>query len=462
MAFQVDFYTFEKNTNSTKKPTGASVPFQCELLGETSIVTPNIVLVVGGNPTVYNYAYIGEFKRYYFVQDWEWYRGRWSAKLTVDTLATWKDYIGRSSEYVLRSASRSDGDIVDNLYPIKGGITVQTNSADKIWEASLDNGVYVVGILNDDGESRGGASYYVFRPLGFKKFMEVMLNDSIWNNIEKEYFNPFQYVVSCMWFPFEKGIYGAAVNLIKIGWWEFTVGSPSPGVSICYQIPTSPYYTGQFSIDIPKHPQSSNRGRYMNLSPYTDYLLDVRPWGQFEIDGNKIIDVDKLYCFYNIDLISGQGSLMISNTPSYRDAFSFAETTVGVPVQMSQISRNYFNTITTAATGAMQIPMNNIAGGIVGTISAIGNAVQSSKPNSLTKGSNGSLSGLLYLPNLSATFHDVIEEDKEHRGRPLCKKTKISSLSGYILCADAEIKLPATDIEINIVKKFMNGGFYYE
>ena len=69
---------------------------------------------------------------------------------------------------------------------------------------------------------------------------------------------------------------------------------------------------------------------------------------------------------------------------------------------------------------------------------------------------------LQFPPELRARFILLVDEDKEHAGRPYCKKVVLNTLSGYIKCADADISTIATSTENAMVNAFMNGGFYYE
>lgn len=74
---------------------------------ETSVTSP-IILIQIDNPTEYNYAYIPEFKRYYFISDMVSVRtGLWRISMQVDVLMSFKEYIGDVS--VILSDSESVG-----------------------------------------------------------------------------------------------------------------------------------------------------------------------------------------------------------------------------------------------------------------------------------------------------------------------------------------------------------------
>ena len=67
--------------------------FSGTLREETSVTSP-VVLMELENPSDYNYAYIPEFKRYYFISDIVSVRnGLWRISMQVDVLESFKNYI---------------------------------------------------------------------------------------------------------------------------------------------------------------------------------------------------------------------------------------------------------------------------------------------------------------------------------------------------------------------------------
>ena len=73
MSITIKFYTFAKRINSTKQPTGAAaLSSDCIIKRGSSIINPTIELDIGlaTSPAAYNYAYIADWNRYYWVQDW--------------------------------------------------------------------------------------------------------------------------------------------------------------------------------------------------------------------------------------------------------------------------------------------------------------------------------------------------------------------------------------------------------
>ena len=85
----------------------AGVTLSGTLRNESNVVNPSIVINIE-NPTIYNYAYIEDFKRYYFITDYISLRtGIWQINLKSDVLMSFKDSILASS--VLINSSETTG-----------------------------------------------------------------------------------------------------------------------------------------------------------------------------------------------------------------------------------------------------------------------------------------------------------------------------------------------------------------
>lgn len=67
--------------------------FSGSLKDETSVTSP-VVMMELENPTGFNYAYIPEFGRYYFIRDMVSVRtGLWKISMQVDVLQSFQNYI---------------------------------------------------------------------------------------------------------------------------------------------------------------------------------------------------------------------------------------------------------------------------------------------------------------------------------------------------------------------------------
>lgn len=449
----ITFYKFNKNENSTKVVNVNGENFKCVLIEPTDIINPRIALA-HNNPTEYNYARISIFNRYYFVNNWSWSGGRWVALLNVDVLASFKTEIGNQRQYVVRSSARSDGSIIDTLYPTKANPTNAVVVSDNPFVKDLASGVFIVGIINGDTNAVGAVSYYAFSSSQFRAFCSNMLGSGNWmydgieeigEELTKVIFNPFQYVASCMWLPVPSvGVIGE--GSVKYGWWDLSVS----GLSIS----GSPRLAAA-RFNIPKHPQRA-RGSYLDGSPFTRYNLTWPCFGQFPLDSDILSTETVLHAQCFIDPISGVGTLNV-----FADGGAKLLTTqvqVGVPIQLAQMASDYIG-----AAGSIVSSIGNIATlNIGGFFNSIGDAVSHAMPQLSTSGKNGGIGAFLFPPSLNATFYTVADDDNAHRGRPLMQDVVLNTIPGYILCSDAELECSCTANELQSIKSYLNGGFYYE
>lgn len=447
--FPAMLWQFSKKENSTKRPSDNDATMvDCETNNDFDLLNPVFVFSFRGgssNPTQYNYCYVETFKRYYWITGWTFSNGQWIASCSVDALASWKPEIGRQSAYVLRSAAAFDGDIQDTLYPAKTDVVLETSTTESPFNLS---GRYIVGTVAD-----GGITDYVdLSPDGFTRFSNVAFSDEFYQGVaegvdwmSKAAFDPMQYLRSVLYIPIQPR--GGEVMTAKLGWWDTNITGGKIRVGDSFQL--------HFTLDVPKHPQASERGKYLNCAPYASYMLDCRPWGRISLDPEDLKDVSSVTFDIKIDAVTGEGVLTTTIGGGRR---VLAVSQVGQPVQLSQVTHNVGGAILSIVGGIGSA----ITGNIMGAAQGIGNAVNSVMGKVNTIGVNGSASQLDTSPQITATFIKIVDEDNEDRGRPLCQVRRIDTLPGYQIHADPEMSLPCTQSEMVVISGYLTGGFLYE
>lgn len=469
--FNIRFWQFEKRENSTKRPDHSEgIVLPCALKENCSAISPifeiNTVLWPDGNPTGYNYCLCPTFNRYYFVRDWVYANGVWLAYLEVDVLASYRDQIANSEQYVLRSHTFQSPYIADLIYPAKADPYLVTYTALSKWVPYIKGGTYVVGVINDDSDGIGAVHYYLFTQSNFNKFLNNMLNNPNWleisdisENLQKALINPMQYIVSCTYIPLS--VYTILnvdittapdpLTSIKLGWWSFS--------ATCYRMPEEPIVEIETTLSVPRHPDANDRGAYLNGPPFATYILTYPAFGNFELPAVKLATTSTLVCQILIDLVTGLSILRVKNS-SDGAILTTVRSQVGVPIQMAQLSTNPIANLGGVISSAFS--GGGIIGGILGGLSAIGNIADFVSPDVETRGSNGSFVELSGNPRIDATFLKLVGDDPEQLGYPTCARHKISEMFGYILVQDADITLAATAEENRRVKQYMDSGFFYE
>ena len=479
----VTLYEFKKRENSTKRPDGSETSrvHQAVLKQPTSLLNPDITFDFGlkGNPSFYNYCYISDLgNRYYFIRDWTIGEGHlWTAHCEVDVLASWKASIGASTQYVLRSSHSFDTYVVDKLYVTKAPFTTVVNTVEN-WpiKESVGGGNYVVGIINNSDSAIGAVAYYVFTEAQFRAFMAYLLGSIDWAgsiteigaDLTKVLFNPMQYISSVTWYP-DSAPKGSAVSSIPFGWWNIPVTAS--------MLKTIGVIPEAYNITLPKHPQAASRGQYLNLAPYTTYDFDSRVWGMIPIDTSTLIGESVLTMEVRTDYATGVSNLRLERGSDHY-AVAVRQGMYGVPIQIAQIGIDYINaTLTTVKATADAIsdigstgringllvnPLANISGSIASVAGAIQTSLNACLPQMSTSGNNGTVANYMVAPTLYAKFAPLVDEDNEDRGRPYCKKAVLSTLPGYQVISCADIALASTKRETQMVKQYMEAGYFYE
>lgn len=89
----VKLYRTTSPNNKIGKNLTSEISYTGSLRDSSRVVKPEI-LIEATSLTGYNYAYIPEFNRYYFITEIESYRtGLWLVKMEVDVLETYKTQI---------------------------------------------------------------------------------------------------------------------------------------------------------------------------------------------------------------------------------------------------------------------------------------------------------------------------------------------------------------------------------
>lgn len=468
MGFRVNLFAFSKRSNSTLRPSGNGFVTTCEAHDPVNIMAPlmkfNLSSVID-----YNYMYVQDWDRYYWIDSWTYDKGIWLATCSIDPLASWRNSIGDMTEYVLRSSYDFDGDIVDTTYPLQAETEVVQNFLPDWSVSSGAVGCHVVGIVG----ANGLVEYYKIDNL--PEFGAYMFgtnpNSTLWDEIiaddpgvqaggypsfMKAQFNPLQYVVSCIWYPFSIPTSGSKVH-VYFGYFDSGYQA--------YKINRSSYALFSSRIPLHNHPQYT-RGRYLNYAPYTRLRLSALPWGEVDLDTTKFSNkpTNHIYLEAWMDPVTGSTKLYIMNGDSETILILVGQ--IGVTEQLSQVLKNNLATVTgglSAIAGVTQAAAGNIIGGIATAVSGIGNAVTAQYPDVSTTGTNGAR--IAVCPTgiwVTITHQLIVEEDRPNHGRPLCERRKLSSLPGYLVISDPDVSIPATKDEIEAIRQFMVSGFFYE
>ena len=116
MAFTISLFKTASENNRVVKVLTDEKQLSGELRNQTSVLNPNIRIESVDNIAGYNYCYISEFGRYYYIVDITSVRtGCWQVSLRCDVLMSYKDQIKSITGVVVRQENNPNKLLVDRL-----------------------------------------------------------------------------------------------------------------------------------------------------------------------------------------------------------------------------------------------------------------------------------------------------------------------------------------------------------
>lgn len=457
---QITIYSnFSKEANSTKQPSGGTA-VNCTLKEDTSVLNPVFILDMTDASINYVSWVVGGITRYYFVTDIVYLRNTTiEVHCKSDPMATFKAAIGASSQYVTRAASEYDQTIIDTMYPMLPESLSRNIILDTL-RSNFDYSTYVIGVVGQN--SINGVTYYALDNAGFSALINALFlgnyldapTTEISKELQKELVNPFQYVVSAMWFPFQ--ITGGVSQTIKFGFWDTGV----TGLAISDQ---KKYVSFSQDFQIPAHPQLAAFGRFLGCNPYTQLLLHCFSFGDIVLPANMFsLGYQSGTVFIQTDVYSGVGELRVYtdqfNTGSDNNVVQRSTAQIGVPIQLSQVTQNLIQ----SAVGVVGSLGAIAQGNFIGVLSGVGDAVNGLLPQVEKTGAYGSRIAYREAPTIHITTYGLASPDREHLGSPLMAKRTINTLSGYVQVERPDVDIIGTVQEKDEIVAYMQGGFYYE
>ena len=379
--FSVSLYTFTKKKNSTARPSTPALVESGEIKEDFTPLAFEMTFSFSTKSQIppYNYAYIADFGRYYYITDWVFVGGLWRGSFAVDVLASYKTEILASNQFVARAADSSamQAGLIDTSYPtisgsnrgLSGDVTVQQSA---FWGLTpnansdiFESGTIILGCIGNTDKNVGCLTYYALSVDGFNVLMNSLLDDISWANIsvseistnlQKALIDPFQYVASVCWLPIDDLAFigssgapsGDIVQSIRLGWWDFSI-APTYYARILHNPSTFgwDYIRRKSYIALDKHPQSNSRGAWLELSPYSRYVFTFLPFGRLELDsaelyGFEYLGIEVLLHSYTGDAVLNLYAAHDNQGTSDKHILTL-NANVGVPLPVGQISLNMGN-----------------------------------------------------------------------------------------------------------------------
>lgn len=458
----IRLYKFAKRQNSTKKPSGGFLEKTIYLKESASVISPVVSFEDDKTtkPQEYNYAYIVDFSRYYFINNWQYNAGRWFAFLEVDVLAShFSQGVDGTNQYIIYSSNNSSPYIADSRKRITAQFA-SVKTAKTPPATTIESGSYVIGVANGDINAIGSVSYYTLNQAQFGLLKQSLFQDISWTGLSfapdseqlfKAQLNPLQYIVSCRWYPFDLMNDSTQKLGLPFGWWELET-------VVVRKLNNSSKLLVQ-DFEVAQHPEMSDKAKYFHDSPYSTYILHSAPCNIDALPNSLMANVNTIRLKYDIDLISGTAKMQIIGRRTQGDITLLEkQIAYGVDIELSQMARNYTAMATTVTGTIGALATKNIAG----VFNSVGNLVNSAIPSYSSTGSTSSLVGYFDAPFLECIFNNTVDIDPDVYGYPYMSRGNISNCSGYCQIENPQLNIRCYSDEYEKLVDLLTTGFFIE
>ena len=489
---------YAKSMNSTKRPSvsehetwanvGDNIKENTTMLNPVwRVHASNWDFDSDGSPKGYTYAYIPRWQRYYFVTDAEKVEGNiWEVHLAVDPLASFKTEIGAYSGLITRCSHSPNNHLEDPQW---------THDADydiTRWSLVIPNlapatGSYLLQTVSGEPSS-GSLTTYVLTPAQLQSFIQYMfasnasyftngISDATAQGLAKTFFDPFQYVVKCLWYPWPANstVWGTLTSdTIHFAWYDSEISASKASFA---------------------EGSGAEMGADMALGTYTDWTDRDDRWhqwmgycpgiGTFNIPAQYTGQTIKVR--FAVDFLTGACRMFIRDNNSAN--IIVMDGKWGLDVQLSSLYQQFIQP-TTTVSGLVMGTARGLMAGVNESMKKFGQLVGSSSDTWANFGSNmksiaragvegfqNGMQPMMYQVGsndarylfvydnqfrLTEIKYPKVADPTSKVGGTLHEIRQISSIPGYIECANPKVDIACTLTEKTMIESYMASGFWYE
>lgn len=472
------FYNLSKRNKSTMVPTGSGVDKSIYLKDATTVIRPTIV-VQTMDAVSYNYVYLTNWNRYYFVTDWMYIKGRWEISLILDALASYKAGILATSCNILY-ASGSNKAVVDTRIPVRS--IVQRISVPKAIDKMtiVDDGMVILGIT-------GKGSFGAYLMENSNLVSELLDGMDAWVGTS----------ISDQFELTKQLLYGGSASECLRSALKIPILFAGNKVSTQ---PAEPLYLGNYpckdgngnaimgyKIDKPiinfiddiEIPWLHDEGSWQRTSNYTNVILYLPFIGNIQIPVTEAQNDSALEVNYSINVTSGDISVQVKGSDT---SIIFANCNANIAMPTAYGSTGINTTKMTSAivagvgaviagaavlaTGGAAAPaVLGIGGGLAaaagGTLTALGG--NGSGSGGLGGGAAQGLDRVAHVYLTSKVLTDTQNAFDPIMGKPFYGVSTPGAFSGYVQTDGFQFSSSgASSEEKDMINALMDGGVYIE
>jgi hypothetical protein len=498
MAFEVTLYEFQKRHNSTRRPSGGSVPFNGTLREGSSLITPTIGFEFASNASPmsnswdlhFNYAYVAKFARYYWITDWTYDGGLWHAAMKVDVLATYRPQILAASAFVAYDES-TNTDLIDSRQSMLMAKVIVSKTAmfSKLGQNYGDDGGAVAVLCT----GKNSTAAFVMTPADISHLMDNIVTwaSATFTDPATQYpGSPTDSFGEAMW----QALLGACSYLKRIVVNLSSNGDAAQNLRAAVQLPvaisdvpgtTQQIVLGQYETNVYAK-KISSRLLYDNCQvqipwrftdwrcnePYTEIFLYIPYVGNIKMPNASLIGETHLKVYAVVDLMSGDAVFRVFAEPSDKLIGSYSSNVgASYPIGVSNISPAQTVTGIAGAVGAIAAgaAKGGGAGAAIGALGAVTGIMAANTPqsSSIGGGGGGASQGLPGSCIVTVITHDIDQSPVDApvvaiMGSPTMKVKSLANVTGYLETRGAAVAGNMTATEHAELNAMLDSGIYVE
>ena len=456
-----NFYYLHKRQNSTKKPADGSqlASYSINLKDNTSFLNPTIEVYLPNydTPFGWNYAFISQFAKYYYIKDYRWSTsGYWEIDLTLDVLASHVAAIKAGTYFIKYAETAFNKWIVDNRIQQIGQTRVfTTNAATTLFDFDLYKTHYIINYISQDGGSNVGGCNGVVRVTNATLQVLTMnlyqAGTTIWQDLLAQAGSAANCLVGCHSLPFVP--VESSSTTIYLG--NFDTGCTGHNLR-------DKKKSYDWRVEIPWQTNDFRR-LYHTFNLYLPFI------GCVPISAADCLNDDYLTIGVEIDIMSGNMTYRILHDAGEAlTPFASFQGNCAARVMTSAYQNNLIGGITSLVSGAIGAGAaieNPIASG-----AAMMGGIVNSATSMLTKtpscaGSYVGCAEYYDRPVLTTVYHPTAINPtsiSHSLGLPYFAENTLEGFSGFIQTENAHVAGGMLADERSMIESYLNTGIYLE
>lgn len=475
---EVFLYNFAKRNKSTLQINHSGIALNCTLKESTSVTEP-VLLFQTVKAASYNYVYIPDFGRYYFITSSQSVEGMWEIGCEEDELATYKTEIGATIANILY-ASGATKNIPDSRIPVLSDLLINHNQyAIDGLTITTGMGAIILGITG-----KGSFGSYLMQYNGY--ISELLDGLDAWQQVSswqdeidgwKQFFyggSASECLKSAIALPLVIGgadVSSSEAEALYLGNYPCTTedGTNINGFKI-----DKPILKKTTNVVIPW-----NYNNWRNVSAYTSVFLYLPLIGLLSLPASELQLDESLGITYSINVTSGDISVQIRgnqsgriySTASGNCAMNTAYGSTGLDTNRATAA--VVSGIGTILAGAAAIETGGASALFTGAIGAgflktAGNTIAAlggtgAGNGGLGGGSSQGLDPVIHIWCISKQLTESQSNLNPIMGKPFMGVSRVDAFKGYVQTDGFQFKsTKAYASEIDKINQLLDSGIYFE